>query len=94
MNNSQYQISTLTSATATGNVWTNQDIRALEILKLRGLSITEIATKLNRTYYSVSTKLNAIGQSTAHKISNAPKIIITTCAVCFTTPSKSGLCLC
>jgi hypothetical protein len=90
----QLQISTLTAATATGNIWTSQEIRTLEILKNRNLTISDIATQLHRTYYSVSTKLNSIGFATPHKISNTPKIKIAICSVCFTTPAKSGLCLC
>jgi len=91
----QTQSRSLEAAVNTGSEWTLAEARQLEIMKASGKSIKEIAKSLGRSYYSVSTKLVNIGAVNHHKHSNkslAPAPVI--CGTCFTTPSKSGVCLC
>ena len=85
----------LETAVNTGSEWTSSETRQLEIMKASGKSIKEIAKVLGRSYYSVSTKLINIGAVNHHKSSNKilpPAPVV--CGSCFTTPSKSGVCLC
>jgi len=85
---------TLVTATRANEEWLHSDIRALETLKGFGKSIREIAVELNRSYYSVSSKLIELGLSNVHKRSNSLKTQVSICSVCFTTPSKNGVCFC
>ena len=85
---------TLVTATRANEEWLHADIKSLETLKSCGASISDIAVKLNRSYYSVSSKLIELGLANTHKRSNAPKIEISICSVCFTTPSVTGVCFC
>lgn len=86
---------TLATATRTNEEWTHEEIRKLETLRSLGSSIRDIATKLNRSYYAVSTKMIQVGLSNSHRKSNSatkPNAIV--CGVCFTIPSKTGVCFC
>lgn len=74
--------------------WTIAEIRTMETLRAGKMSIKDIAKQLGRSYYSVATKLVNIGAVSHHKQSNKPKVTLTTCGNCFTTPSRSGVCLC
>ena len=98
MNNQEWtreaQNFTLATATRTTEEWLHSDIRTLETLKGLGKSLQDIAVSLNRSYYSVSSKLIDLGLVNTHKKSNRPKVEIAICAVCFTTPSKTGVCFC
>jgi hypothetical protein len=85
---------TLATATRVNEEWLHSDIRSLETLKGLGKSIREIAVELNRSYYAVSSKLIELGLANTHKRSNSPKTQILICSVCFTTPSKAGVCFC
>jgi hypothetical protein len=85
----------LETAVNTGSEWTNAEVRQLEVMKTSGKSIKDISVALGRSYYSVATKLISIGFVNHHKKSNElVRPIISTCGNCFTTPSKSGVCLC
>jgi hypothetical protein len=84
----------LDAAVNTGSEWTIAEIRKMEVMKASGKSIKDIATALGRSYYSVSTKLANIGAVNHRRQSNKPKVTLTTCGTCFTTLSKSGVCLC
>jgi DNA-binding CsgD family transcriptional regulator len=91
----QTQNLSLEAAVNTGSEWTLAEARQLEIMKASGKSIKEIAKSLGRSYYSVSTKLVNIGAVNHHKHSNKPlNPAPAICGTCFTTPSKSGVCLC
>lgn len=85
---------TLATATRTNEEWLHSEISALETLKGLGVSIKDVAVKLNRSYYSVSSKLIDLGLANVHKKSNTPKKEVSVCAVCFTTPSITGVCFC
>jgi hypothetical protein len=85
---------TLITATKTNEEWTHEEIRKLETLRALKLSIRDIAVKLNRSYYSVSTKMVQIGLVNSHKKSNSKKSSIVVCGVCFIVPSKTGVCFC
>lgn len=85
---------TLVTATRANEEWLHSDLRSLETLKGLGKSIREIAVELNRSYYSVSSKLIELGLANVHKKSNSPKIEVSICSICFTTPSKTGVCFC
>jgi DNA-binding CsgD family transcriptional regulator len=74
--------------------WTIAEMRTMETLRAGKMSIKDIAKQLGRSYYSVATKLAKIGAVNPHKQSNKLKVILNTCGTCFTTPSKSGVCLC
>jgi DNA-binding CsgD family transcriptional regulator len=74
--------------------WTIAEMRTMETLRAGRMSIKDIAKQLGRSYYSVATKLAKVGAVNQHKQSNKPKVILNTCGTCFTTPSKSGVCLC
>jgi len=85
----------LETAVNTGSEWTNAEVRKLEVMKTSGKSIKDISKALGRSYYSVATKLINIGFVNHHKKSNElVRPIISICGNCFTTPSKSGVCLC
>jgi hypothetical protein len=84
----------LDAAVNTGSEWTIAEIRKMEVMKASGKSIKDIATALGRSYYSVSTKLANIGAVNHRRQSNKPKVTLITCGTCFTTLSKSGVCLC
>lgn len=85
---------TLATATRINEEWLHSDIKLLETLKNQKLPIRDIASALHRSYFAVSSKLIELGLANAHRKSNTPKIEVTVCAVCFTTPSKTGVCLC
>ena len=85
---------TLITATKTNEEWTHEEIRKLETLRSLKLSIRDTAAKLNRSYYSVSTKMVQIGLVNSHKKSNSKKPSIVVCGVCFIVPSKTGVCFC
>jgi hypothetical protein len=85
----------LQTAVNTGSEWTLAEIRKMEVMKASGKSIKDIAQALGRSYYSVSTKLVNTGAVNHHKHSNKPLTPApVVCGTCFTTPSKSGVCLC
>lgn len=83
---------TLATAVNLGSEWTLAEIRTLECLKAGNMSIKDIAMQLGRSYYSVTNKLLSLGLT--HARANTPAAPVTTCSLCFTTPSKSGACLC
>ena len=85
---------TLVTATRANEEWLHSDIRSLETLKGLNKSIREIAVQLNRSYYSVSSKLIELGLANVQKKSNQPKAEILFCATCHTIPSKTGVCFC
>lgn len=84
---------TLATAINLGQEWTIAEIRTLESLRIANISIKEIATRLGRSYYSVTNQLLNLGLT--HKRANTPKAApVTVCQSCFTTPASSGACLC
>jgi DNA-binding CsgD family transcriptional regulator len=84
----------LATAVNLNEEWTHTEISRMQSLRAGKMSIKDIAKELGRSYYSVATKLVNIGAVNHHKQSNKPKVILNTCGNCFTTPSKSGVCLC
>jgi hypothetical protein len=85
---------TLITATKTNEEWTHEEIRRLEALRNVGVSIRDIAIKLNRSYYAVSTKIIQVGLANSHRKSNSTKPNLVVCGECFTIPSKTGVCFC
>jgi DNA-binding CsgD family transcriptional regulator len=91
--NREAQSFSLETATRSTLEWTHAETRVLENMRRDGKSTSEIATLLNRSYYSVSTKLSNLGL-TNRRSNSSPALPISSCATCFTTFSLSGACSC
>jgi hypothetical protein len=75
----------LISATKLGDEWLSEEMVKLTLMKEAGVSIAEIAEVLNRSYYAVATRLQAVGLSTPRQSKPAAKIELpASCARCFT----------
>lgn len=76
-----YQNFTLLTAIAAGNEWTTADVNKLKSMREAGVSVSDIAQVLGRTYYAVQTYLSASGLTKARQTTPAPKV--EACPSCF-----------
>jgi hypothetical protein len=87
--NEKYQTVSLSTAVATGEYWSINDITELRALKAAQISGVEIARALGRTYYSVNTKLIELGltkkqsKPRARRVNNIYTNKLPVCGSCF-----------
>lgn len=55
------QAETLAGASRIGTEWELREINRLRDMRAQGLSVTEMARRLNRTYFAVTTQLSLQG---------------------------------
>lgn len=92
--NEKYQTVSLSTAVATGEYWSINDINDLRAMKAAKMTVVEIARALGRTYYSVSTKLTQLGltkkqsRTRQRKVNNVYTNKLPVCDKCFLLVSE------
>jgi hypothetical protein len=87
--NEKYQTISLSTAVASGEYWSINDINELRAMKAAKMTAVEIARALGRTYYSVGTKLTELGltkkqsKPRQRKVNNIYSNPLPTCDKCF-----------
>lgn len=87
--NEKYQTVSLSTAVATGEYWSINDVQELRAMKAANMRVVEIARALGRTYYSVGTKLTELGltkkqsKTRQRKVNNVYSNPLPVCDKCF-----------